>query len=463
MPDAPLSLTRRQFGFSFGAAALAAGQEPGGMPWAEPAQVRKVYLATTQITWPRPDLDLNQERAGIEARLAEIERRHSERVRFTGGEILRVGDNVPAWAARMGDADAVLVIDLTSGLSPLMAELRKVETPMLLFARPYSGWAYTDFAQWRAAGKRADLTSSSDFGDLDAWMPLFHAIHHLRKSKVLIVSQGQGARSQAEAFTRQFGAEIGFLPYAELKAAFDAADARKARQEAEALTRGALRVVEPSAREINDSVRFYLAVKDVLRREKANAMTIDCLGGFKRGDLPAYPCVAWSKLNDEGLYGVCEADLPSTMTQILVTAISGKPGFVSDPVFDVSRNEIIHAHCVSATCMEGIRGAASPYILRSHMEDNKGVSVQVLVPGSGRVTVAKFASPQKMLLSTGEVCGNVDDARGCRTKFRTRVAGARKMLENFSGGLHRVVFWGDHTEQITRLGRLLGYQTVAEM
>lgn len=463
-----MSITRRQFGLSMGStvlaspAASAANPDSSSMPWNEPAVVRKVYLATTRVTWPRPDLDVNQEHAQMEARLAEVAQRNTRWVRFTGGEVLRTGDNVPAWAAQMGDADAVLVIDLTSGLYPLMSELQKVETPMLLFARPYSGWAYSDFAAWRAAGKRVELTSSSDFGDLDYYMPLFRSIRHLRKSKVLIVDPG-GQSEQARAFTRRFGTDIQALPYSELKAAFDAADSAAARREAESFTRGALKVVEPSRSEIEDSLRFYLAVRSLMRREKANAMTIDCLGGFRRGELPAYPCVAWSKLNDEGLYGVCEADLLSTMTQLLVTSFCGKPGFVSDPVFDVSRNEVIHAHCVAATCLDGIGGAASPYIIRSHMEDNKGVSMQVLVPASGKVTVAKFAGPEKMLVSTAEACGNVEERRGCRTKLRTRVTDARKLLENYSAGLHRVIFYGDYVDRIARLGRLLGYETTTEI
>ena len=58
--------------------------------------------------------------------------------------------------------------------------------------------------------------------------------------------------------------------------------------------------------------------------------------------------------------GVWEADSPSTMTQMLVTAYSGKPGFVSDPTFDTSRNEAIHAHCVSATKLHGLGAEPSP-------------------------------------------------------------------------------------------------------
>jgi L-fucose isomerase-like protein len=248
----------------------------------------------------------------------------------------------------------------------------------------------------------------------------------------------------------------------ELRDAFGKASAAEARKAAEEFIRGALRVVEPTRQEIEDSLRFYLGVQDLLRREQANAITVDCLGGFRRGDLPAYPCVAWSKLNDCGMYGVCEADLLSTMTQLLLTAFSNKPGFVSDPVFDTSRNEIIHAHCVSATALHGIGGPSAPYIIRSHMEDNKGVSMQVLVPLGDTVTCGKFLTPTNFGVSTGEVIGNVDAPHGCRTKFRTRVADARKFLENFSGGLHRVVVWGNYVRPIEQMGRLIGFQVVRE-
>jgi hypothetical protein len=173
--------------------------------------------------------------------------------------------------------------------------------------------------------------------------------------------------------------------------------------------------------------------------------------------------VVFSKLNDAGLFGVCEGDLNSTITQLLVTSLAGVPGFVSDPVFDTSRNEVIHAHCVAATALAGLKGPRSPYILRSHMEDNKGVSMQVLAPASGTVTVGKFAAAAKFLVSTAEVIGTEDNPRGCRTKIRTRVPNARKFLEVYSAGLHRVVFYGDHTAAIERFSRLNGVQVVREV
>ena len=457
-------LSRREFTASLGGLAIASrlfGAVETG-PWAGPAIVRKVFLAVPTPSWPRPDLNVAAEKAEMDGRLTELEAKHPGVVRFTGGDLLRTPDDAQQLVKSLGDVDGVLIVDLTSGTSGMLAPLRDIQVPTLLWARPYSGWSYVDVSRWAQQGKKADLVSTSEPGDLDPYMRIFRTIHHLRHSKVLVVASGSGRNQTADAFSKQFGTTFAFPAYADLKAAFDAVDVKKAQQEADKFSRAALKVVEPSAKEITDSMRLYYGILAVLEKEKANAVTVDCLGGFKRGDLPAYPCLAWSKLNDTGMYGVCEADLASTMTQLLLTSFSGKPAFVSDPVFDTSRNEIIHAHCVSATALQGVEGARSPYLIRSHMEDNKGVSIQVMVPIQETVTCSKFLTPSTLGVSTGEVIGNVDNPRGCRTKFRTRVADARKMLENFSGGLHRVVIYGDYLRPVEQMGRLMGFKTVRE-
>ena len=79
-------------------------------------------------------------------------------------------------------------------------------------------------------------------------------------------------------------------PYKALRDAYDAIGAAQVEREADAYTRGALKVIEPSRKDIQDATRFYLAALRLMEQEKANALTIDCLGGFRRADLPAYPC-----------------------------------------------------------------------------------------------------------------------------------------------------------------------------
>lgn len=457
-------MTRREFGLSLSGPLAALGLHGAqDGPWAGPATVKKIYLAAQRISWPRPDLDVAAERASLEAALGALERRHGEHVRFTGGDLVRSVEEAQAFVKSLGQADGVLIVDLTSGTEAILAPLRDLPVPMLLYSRPYSGWCYRMVARWMREGRRADLVSTTDPEDLVPYLRAFHSFHHLRNSKVLVVRTDSTPSHHEKEFAARFGTAFAYPPYADLKAAFDAADAGAARKAAEEFTRCALRVVEPSPQDIENSLRFFSCVGAVLEREKANAITIDCLGGFRRGDLPAYPCVAWSKLNDAGYYGVCEADPLSTITQMLLTPAVNKPGFISDPTFDTGRNEIIHAHCVAATLMEGFGGPRSPYAIRSHMEDNKGVSVQVMMPASGTVTVGKFLDAGTFVISTGEVLGNIDGPRGCRTKILTRVADARKMLEGFSGGLHRVVYYGDYVRQVERMGQLMGFKVVREM
>lgn len=455
-------ITRRQFALSACAAALPlpAANETG--PWNGPAIVHKVYLASPKPTWPYPTLDVKQEIAGIDARLADLEAKHPGVVRFSRGDLLFTGDNLEPWVKSTAAADALLVMDLTTTTTTQFEALDKLDVPLLLFQRPITSWAFMNFAEYIRKQKKADMVNSSEFSDLVPHFYMLRSIHHLKNSKILVVRPGPANRAAYEPWTRHLGTQVSLPAYQDFKDAYQAVDRKMAQQEAAEFTRGALRVLEPKPADIQDSVRFYLAALEVMRREKANALTIDCLGGFRRGDLPAYPCVAFSKLNDAGMYGVCEADFPSTMTQLLVTSFSGKPGFVSDPTFDTSRNEVIHAHCVAATRLRGLGGERSPYILRTHMEDEKGVSVQVEMPVRETVTVGKFAKPDTFLVSTGEVTSNLDDRRGCRTKIVTRVADARKMAEGYTGGLHRVIFYGDYAQAIERMGRLMGFRTVRE-
>ena len=54
-----------------------------------------------------------------------------------------------------------------------------------------------------------------------------------------------------------------------------------------------------------------------------------------------------------GLGGICESDLRSAMTHIILQGLTGRPGFVSDPTVDESTDSIILAHCMGTRKMDG--------------------------------------------------------------------------------------------------------------
>jgi hypothetical protein len=112
--------------------------------------------------------------------------------------------------------------------------------------------------------------------------------------------------------------------------------------------------------------------------------------------------------------------------------------------------------------MKGPDWPASPYIIRNHLETNEGAALQVLMPSGETITETRFLNPTQMLASTAEVTGHGDDHRGCRTQIRTRVPDAERWLRGYSGGLHRVIFYGDHMRSIALLGRLMGFGVTRE-
>ncbi len=427
-----------------------------------PAAILVLYLAKPVPTWPRPDFKPEDDIQRIRPVLEAFEARPEPAVRFLRHELLRVPDDLSRVQGAIQGANGLLVFNLTSTVMNLIDPLSDSGLPLVLFSQPYSGHDWSQWSNLLARGRRVEVVASSDFGDLETPLRVLAARHHLRQSRVVCIQPDPQPTASSGALERQFGATIRFVPYSRLRALYDASDHQAAQRDATAFMNAALKVVDPKPAEVADAFRLYHAIEKLLEEEEANAITIDCLGGFRRGDLPAYPCVAWSKLNDRGLYGVCEGDLHSTFTQMLFTFYSGKPGFVSDPVIDTKTNTVIHAHCVCATRLEGISHPPAPYIVRSHMEDNKGVSMQVKWRVGQTVTVTKLADAETLLVSAAKVTATPDLPRGCRTKVATQVRDASKMLMNYSGDLHRVLFYGDHLQGANQMGHLLGLKVIEE-
>jgi L-fucose isomerase-like protein len=197
-------------------------------------------------------------------------------------------------------------------------------------------------------------------------------------------------------------------------------------------------------------------MKNMMMKEGARATNSShCMGE------PAKGCLTYSKLNDEGLVGACEGDMDSTLTMLMFGYAFGVPGFISDPVFDVSQNALIHFHCTASTRMAGPGTKRLPFTIRTQSDSERGVSLQVEMPIGQTVTCAKFINVDTMLISTGQIFKITQDELGCRTQFWTKVRDAQSMFSNWGCGvlkggvmalLHRDVFFGDHMQDL-RLSR----------
>ena len=262
------------------------------------------------------------------------------------------------------------------------------------------------------------------------------------------------------------GIPVERIPFAELNDAWKAADRNEARSVADRWQRSAA-VVEGVSREtLETSAAMYLAQKAVLARHRANAITVNCLGGFYGGHIHAYPCLGFHELLNEGLIGACEADVRSTATMVAITTLTqGRPGYISDPVMDTSKRQIIYAHCVASNRAFGPAGETNPFQILTHSEDRQGASVRSLLPVGYLTTTLEFEPARKeILFHQARAVANDPDDRACRTKLCAEPLGDldRLFTQWDQWGWHRVTFYGDLREPVHALADALGWKVVAE-
>lgn len=424
-------------------------------------RVARLYMGRPHPGWPMASVDLAQEMKGYEAEFAKLQPAFED-IEFVGNNLVSTDEELAAAMEKFGEIDGILAIHISMGIGGFLAKLLELKVPIVLFAPPYTGHEWHTIASLQKRGHKIEVLPSSDFGDTVKAVRPFRAIHRLKEAKVLFMQDGGPNPDYVQSMKDKFGTQIVNVEYPRLEQAYHGVDGGKALADAEQWINEADKIVEPTKDEIVKASRMYFALLQLLEEEQADIITINCLGmGLMQKGL-AYPCLGFSRLNGMGLGGVCEADLKSTMTQLIFQSLTGKTGFVTDPVVDLSNNTIIHAHCVSAIKMDGPDGEQCPYIIRNHLEDAQGVSLQVKMRIGKPISMARLIGSDLMLFSTGEIVDTPLSDRGCRTQITTKVKDAQKILENYSCGLHRVIFYGDHTQDLRRFCRFKDIRIVRE-
>ncbi|MEW6235986.1 MAG: hypothetical protein AB1656_11405 [Candidatus Omnitrophota bacterium] len=467
-------MKRREFisATAMSAVCMSAMMKPASAAAAEPVlplrrgmtktRIGKVYVGHVHPGWPKATVDLNMEMKQFEEEFAKLSLA-LEDIEFVGGDLVSTDEQMAAVLEKFKDLDGILVLHLTMGAGSYLESMLKLKVPVILFAPLYAGHEWHTIASLQKRGEKIEVLPTSDFGDIAAAVRPFRAIHRLKEAKVLYMMTGKGPGEEYEnAIKTKFGTQIKTIPYDQLAAAYHAANDAKVKEDAERWIREAEKIVEPTKEEIYNASRMYLAMVKVLEDEGADLITINCLGLGLMDKGLAYPCLGFSRLDSMGLGGVCEADIKSSITHLIFQYLTGKPGFVSDPVFDLPRNTIIHAHCVSPIKMDGPDGEQCKYIIRNHLEDARGASLQVKMRLGQKVAMSRLIGTDILLYATGEIIDNPDSDSGCRTKIAMKVNDAQHILENWSCGLHRVVFYGDYTQDLRRFCRFKDIRLVYE-
>jgi hypothetical protein len=417
-------------------------------------KVARLYMGSSQGLWPKPNLDLKKEIGIYENAFGQLKNETAD-VDFAVDELVTSPEQVRGLRDRLLAVDGILVIHLNIEIWSVLQEILRAEKPTMIFAVPYSGHEWTSFGDLRKQplGARMECILSSDLRQLAVAIRPFRAIHHFREGKILNLTTNDFAE-YAGKVRQKFGTEIKPIGLAQMVDVYNGIGDREAEAETALWIRQAEKVVEPSRDDIFKSAKLALAFEKLLDAEEATVMTVDCYGSMwdKTIKLPAYPCLGFARLNNMGWGGICESDLRCAMTHILFQGLAGRPGFISDPTMDESKNSIILAHCLGTPKMDGPNGPAASYKLRSVMERQEGVVPQVKMRLGQRVTEAVLIGTDQLRYFTGSILETpvaLSDDRGCRTKITVKVDGsAEKLWQNWTSGLHRQTCYGDITKEL---------------
>lgn len=227
-------------------------------------------------------------------------------------------------------------------------------------------------------------------------------VKRFQNTRFLIVGRGHGGQE------RDFlGATGRYIDFEELQSFYGNVDWEEAAEWAARWSESAQPLppgnyVEPSQPDpaaIEKAGGVYLATRELLKKYDTDTVTMNCLGGFSAGKLPAYPCLGFMELLNEGGQGVCEAMPDDTLSMLMARLLTGRPGFVSDPALDTSQNRIVYSHCVGTTKVFGPDGDANGFRIRTlHNRDPRGACVESLMPAGYMTTSFRTNAGRKQLI-----------------------------------------------------------------
>ena len=220
-------------------------------------------------------------------------------------------------------------------------------------------------------------------------------------------------------------------------------------------------------------VKFYLAMKKILKEQDADALTINCLSDlFKKKFIT--PCQALAKLNDEDIPAGCEGDLnalltmmvfhyttdtPSIMGNIYLFRPENGPGFpppevrVADAKEYLSQNKARFTHDVIP-----LRIAKSKYFLTTYHNSGKGITGYAELP-KGEITVARIGpEANRMVITTAEIV-EVEKSGHCSFSAYLKMKNLEEYLRQTSS-IHNVITYGNHISEIKKLGKIMNLKVV---
>lgn len=199
--------------------------------------------------------------------------------------------------------------------------------------------------------------------------------------------------------------------------------------------------------EVEKALYVYGAVKRLCQKYDLSAVTVRCFDLLDT--VYTTGCLALSILNNEGICGGCESDVPALLSMAVLGAVTGEPMFLCNPSrFDTKAGTAVFAHCTIPTTM------LKNFCLNTHFESGIGVAVQGTFD-EGDCTIFKCEGDlSRYHAQEGRIIDTPFNNMLCRTQIKV-------CLDDFSYFLtkpinnHHIICRGKHAAEIDAFFKIL--------
>jgi hypothetical protein len=231
----------------------------------------------------------------------------------------------------------------------------------------------------------------------------------------------------AEIIYNRTGVRLESRPIEQLEAMLGTIDPAVAKKEMERWKKEAASIVEPTDEALLESCKMYVLLRSIIEKEGLSGISIDCLSfSFNSKRKLPPPCLAFTRLRDEGFAMPCEADVCGMLSTMVLQEISQKPSyFCNISSVDIEKSSTVLRHCVAPLQLLGRNAAALPYRLRDY-HGVGGVTPQVSFPIGLEVTMGGFTKDLKSFVAwPGRIQAGIDDTN--RPSFDSPTPELKKM------------------------------------
>jgi hypothetical protein len=280
--------------------------------------------------------------------------------------------------------------------------------------------------------------------------------------------------NEPEKLKEKFGIEVITIPYDELSKEMDRTKNDKTLNSETAEM--ANTVFTNASRSFIDkkyvaaSMQFYQTVTSLMKKYNCNAFTIECFE-FCSSRLPQKwnitPCLIHTMLKDLGIPSACEGDLGGLLSMHMLMSLSNKSPHFGNMFYQEKGKGILTVnHSVPGIKMNGYDKPGLPYQLGHFVESGWGSKaiVDFMNNETKEVTVTRMnPTGTGLLVLKGTLVGSHgwgEDLLGCNDSAYI-VGKESGTAEEFvrkqeDYGNHLSWVYGDYSEQLVKLGDLIG-------